>query len=284
MILYYALGGGVGHITRALAVLHTLEIRDRVLIVTNVDSKFFESAPRTVQFANPPVAVCRDKQKLNIYIQQLINEYQPYEFVVDSYPLGILGELKNITYSGPRTYMARLIKWDRYTKKAGKQLFIYTRTFVLEPLHKEHQFIIDRISEVVLPLELADPPQHKPLPNIHDLEHHWLIVHSGPEDEVNDLINYAKQIRKIEQKQNPLLLVTPSAINKWSQQQVIHKRFFPAHRLMPYVDKIITACGCNTMRQAKKYRHKHHFFPFSRRYDDQYFRAASYRNYSTDGK
>lgn len=278
MILYYALGGGVGQVTRALAVLHTLNIRDNVLIVTAVDSTFVKTVPDTVQFDNPPATVCGDARKLSAYLQHLINKLQPFEIIVDSYPLGAWGELKNITYCGPITYLARLVKWSCYTRKAGNQFFIYTRTFVLEPLHEEHQFIVDRISETVLPLELNDPPLRKPLPPIPDLEHHWLILHSGPEEEVNDLINYAKQIRNIEHKQNPILLVTPSAINKWPVRQITHKRFFHAHRILPYVDKIITACGYNTMRQTRQFRHKHHFFPFTRQYDDQYFRAAFYRD------
>ena len=284
MILYYALGGGVGHIIRALAVLHTLNIRENVLIVSTVDSSFLKPLPRTIQFAKPPLALCNDPNKLTAYIQQLINENQPSELMVDSFPLGIVGELKNINYFGTRTYLARILTWDRYSKCVGNQFYIYDRTLVLEPLHEDHQYIVDRISEMVLPLDIIDPPLPKPLPFLQDVEHHWLILHSGPDEEINDLINYAKQIRNIELKQNPLLLVSPSAINKWSHQQVMHKRFFPAHQLMPFVDKIITACGCNTMRQAKQYRHKHHFFPFSRRYDDQYFRAAFYRNNTEDRK
>jgi hypothetical protein len=282
MILYYAVGGGVGHITRALAILHTLNIRENVLIVSTVDGAFLKTVPHTVQFAKPTAAICRDAYKLSAYLQKIINEHQPNELIVDSYPLGVLGELNHITYCGPRTYLARLIKWDRYSKKVGNRLFIYQRTFVLEPLHQDHQFIVNRISELVLPLDLTDPPQHKPLPAIPDLEYHWLILHSGPEEEINDLINYAKQIRNIEHKHNPFLLVTPSTIDKWSQKQVIHKRLFPAHRLMPHVEKIITACGCNTMRQARQFRDKHHFFPFTRCFDDQYFRAVLYRENALD--
>ena len=277
MILYYALGGGIGQITRALAVFHTLSIRENVLIITAVNHSALKDIPETVQFTTPPAAVCRDALKLGGYIQRLIDDYLPCELIVDSYPLGILGELINITYCGSRTYLARSIQWERYTKRTGNRFFIYNRTFMLEPLHQGHQFIVERISEQVLPLNLVDPPQSKPLPNIPELEHHWLILHSGPEEEVNDLINYAKQIRNIEQKQNPLLLVTPCAINKWSQLKVTHKRLIPAHPLMPHVAKIITACGCNTMRQAIQHRHKHHFFPFTRQYDDQYFRAAWYK-------
>lgn len=278
MILYYALGGELGQITRALAVIHTLRIREKVIIVTSESTSDLDFASSKIQFVKPPAAAHRDPQKLSAYFQQLIDEYRPSELIIDSYPLGVHGELKNIAYSGIRTYLARLLIWERYTKICGNQFFIFNQTFILEPLHEDHRFIIDRISETLSPLTLSDPPQAKPLPTITELEQHWMVLHSGPDEEVDDLITYAKQIREIEQKQNPLLLVTPAAFNKWTHQPVKHIRYYPAHLLMPHVEKIITACGFNTMRQASAYRDKHHFFPFARRFDDQYFRAALYRD------
>jgi hypothetical protein len=278
MILYYALGGGLGHITRALAVSHTLRVREKVVIISSMNPSALEFIPDKIQLVQPPAYTHQDSNKLIAYIQHLIEEYRPSEFIIDSFPLGVYGELKNIVYTGIRTYLARLLKWDRYTKVSGNQFFIFNQTFILEPLHDDHRFIIDRISETLSPLELSDPLQIKPLPAIADLDRHWLVLHSGPDDEVDDLITHAKQIREIEQKQNPLLLVTPSAINKWTHQPVTHIRFYPALLLMPHVEKIITACGFNTMRQANAYRNKHHFFPFARRFDDQYFRAALYRS------
>ena len=278
MILYYALGGGLGHITRAMAVLHTLRIREKVLIVSSAEPSMLDFLPVKIQIAKPPASTQNNSRKLTAYIQQLFDEHRPSELIVDSFPLGIQGELKNIVYSGIRTYLARLLAWDRYSKVTGNQFYIFNQTFVLEPLHEDHRYIVERISETMVPLELSDPPQNQALPSITDLEQHWLILHSGPDEEVDDLITYAKQIREIEQKQNPLLLVTPSAINKWTHQPVTHIRYYPAQNLMSHVDKIITACGFNTMRQANVYRNKHHFFPFARRFDDQYFRAALYRN------
>ncbi len=283
MILYYGLGGGLGHITRAMAVLHTLRVREKVLMVSSMNTSAVEFLPGKIQMVKPPASTHRDTRKLTAYIQQLIDEHRPSELIVDSFPLGIQGELKNIVYTGIRTYLARLLVWDRYSKVTGNQFYIFNQTFVLEPLHEDHRYIVDRISETLSPLELTDPPQNVPLPPIADLEQHWLVLHSGPDEEVDDLITYAKQIRKIEQKQNPLLLVTPSATNKWAHQPVKHIRYYPAQNLMPHVDKIITACGFNTMRQANVYRNKHHFFPFARRFDDQYFRAALYRNTTAGG-
>jgi len=46
---------------------------------------------------------------------------------------------------------------------------------------------------------------------------------------------------------------------------------------LPIADRIITACGFNSMRQTAPYRHKHHFLPFLRRLDDQYLPAARHR-------
>jgi len=284
MILYYALGGGLGHITRAIAVLHTLRVREKVIIVSSVNDAALELLPSNIRLVKPPATTQGNTRKLAAYIQQLIDEHRPSELIVDSFPLGIQGELKNIVYTGIRTYLARLLVWDRYSKVTGNQFYIFNQTFILEPLHEDHRYIVDRISETLSPLELTDPPQNKPLPPLEDLQEHWLVLHAGPDEEVDDLITYAKQIRKIEQKQNPLSLVTPSVINKWAHQSVKHMSYYPAHVLMPHVDKIITACGFNTMRQANVYKDKHHFFPFARRFDDQYFRAALYRNATVGGK
>ena len=281
MILYYAIGGGLGHVTRALAVLHTLKIREKTLIVSPADTSLLGTVSGRIQFIKPPALPQHDGSKLAAFLQQLIDHHRPSELIVDSFPLGIYGELNNISFSGIRTYVARLLTWDRYSKIAGNRFFIYNQSFVLEPLHEDHRYLIDRISETLAFLELNDPPQNTPLPEITDLNQHWLVVHSGPDEEVEDLITYARQIREIEQKQNPLLLVTPSTINKWTHHPVKHQRYYPAHLLMPHVEKIISACGFNTMRQARPYRNKHHFFPFARRFDDQYYRAALYRSAGT---
>jgi hypothetical protein len=284
MILYYALGGGLGHVTRALAALHTLEIREKAVVLCSAGIPGLELADNNIHFVIPPNFSFREKDKLHAFIQQLIDETRPREFIVDSFPLGIYGELSNIVFKNSRSYVARILRWDRYTKLVGENFYAFDQTFLLENLHENHRFVVDRIGGRSSGLSLVDPPQTGFMPPIQNLEQQWLILHSGPEEEVDDLICYAKEIRNIENKHNPLLLVNPSVINKWDHLQLKHIRYYPGHLLMPKVDKIITGCGFNVMRQAKPFHHKHHFLPFARRFDDQHLRAAQYRNRITNEK
>ena len=58
---------------------------------------------------------------------------------------------------------------------------------------------------------------------------------------------------------------------------VIHSNLYPITPLLPFANRIITACGFNLMRQTAAYREQHRFLPFPRHLDDQFLRAARHR-------
>jgi len=88
------------------------------------------------------------------------------------------------------TYVGRLLRWQPYARliQAGRRLR-FTRALFVEPPHPDHGVAIASFTDGdVRTLALRDPPPEPPPPLPADLpERFWLIVHSGPRDEVREL-------------------------------------------------------------------------------------------------
>jgi hypothetical protein len=104
-----------------------------------------------------------------------------------------------------------------------------------------------------------------------------LIVHSGSEEEVRDLISYAEEMRHYEGTQARLMVAAPTQAVLALSPAVETLGFFPASVLFPLADRVVSGCGFNVMRQMAPFRQKHYYLPFARRFDDQYWRAAYWR-------
>jgi hypothetical protein len=59
--------------------------------------------------------------------------------------------------------------------------------------------------------------------------------------------------------------------------EVAHLDVYPAWPLFPAAERIITAAGCNIVRQLAHLPERHRMMPFPRRFDDQFTRAARVR-------
>src|SRR5204863_8374139 len=88
LIVYYAMGGGLGHLTRARAFLHTLG-REQAVIVA--DSPF--AGDRRVVGEFPVVTAIPEG-----------------DLILDTFPAGLFGEIEG----GCVDYVARYVRWDRY--------------------------------------------------------------------------------------------------------------------------------------------------------------------------
>ena len=56
--------------------------------------------------------------------------------------------------------------------------------------------------------------------------------------------------------------------------EVAHVDVYPAWPLFPLAERIVTAAGCNAVRQLAELRDRHHLLPFARRFDDQFQKSA----------
>ncbi|XRQ05616.1 hypothetical protein ACN3XK_55090 [Actinomadura welshii] len=265
MILCYASGDGLGHLTRLRSVLHTLGLDGPVTVVTGSP---FGDDPRVTggwrivrsdSAAGPPTGLAPGGT--------------PDEVIVDAFPAGLQGELtRGRIPSGARvTHLARLLRWDAYAPRLPADPPRFDRTFLLEPTAPAHEAYLRAVSGEVLPLELTDPPS-EPV----DVDG-WLIVHSGPEAETRELVAYAHDMASAEGVRPPMTLVSPQKPDGLAPE-VAYLDVYPAWRPGPNVERIVTAAGFNAVRQFAPWRGMHRMLPFPRSLDDQFTRAARARN------
>ncbi|MFI0373587.1 hypothetical protein ACH35V_37505 [Actinomadura sp. 1N219] len=255
MIVCYAAGDGLGHLTRLRSVLHTLRLDGPVTVVT--------ASP----FANDP----RITGGWRIVPSLDAADADAHEVIIDAFPAGLKGDLTHIP-SAPRvTHLARLLRWDAYEPLLPADPPHFDRTFVLEPLAPPHHAYLHAVSDEVTPLALTDPPS-EPL----DVDG-WLIVHSGPAPETLELVAYARDMASVEGVNPPMTLVSPQKPDGLPPG-VAHLDAYPACAPGPNVERIVTAAGFNAVRQFAPWRDLHRVLPFPRTLDDQFTRATRARS------
>ena len=265
MILYYAVGGGLGHLVRARAVLHTLGLSSDAAVVTA--SAFADDARVVgdVPVLRVPAALDRDRGATRRWVTDLLAGERPDGLFVDAFPGGVLGELCGLVWDGPVHHVARLLRWERYARRLDGPLPRFATTYVVEPLHAEHEAALAAASDAVAPLTLVDPPASAPAL---DLGGATLVVHSGPDAEVDALVALA---RNVEPSGDRIVVAAPRRPPGDAEWVDVH----PAAALFPTAGAIVTAAGFNAMRQAEPFRERHAFVAFPRPLDDQPARARA---------
>ncbi|MFA1543342.1 hypothetical protein [Actinomadura monticuli] len=257
MIVCYAAGDGLGHLTRLRSVLHTLRLNGARAEgpVTVVTGSPFARDPRVADgwqvVETPPGA-------------------PPDEVIVDAFPAGLKGELTRFPSGTRVTHLARLLRWDAYAPRLPADPPRFDRTYVLEPLDPAHDAYLREVSREVSPLALTDPPS-EPI----DVDG-WLVVHSGPAPETLELVAYAQDMASAERVGPPITLVSPHRPDGLPPG-IAHLDVYPACTPGPNVERIITAAGFNAVRQYAPWRERHRMMPFPRSLDDQFARAARAR-------
>jgi hypothetical protein len=281
MILYYAIGGGLGHLTRARAVIHTLGLDGDIAIMT---ASRFARDRRVIGTATPIEVrpeLAGDRPSYIRWLRATIDHLAPDAIYVDAFPGGILGELCAFPFP-PSTrlfHIARLLRWERYRELLTSDLPCFERTYRVESLLRGHEDMLREASRDVVRLDLRDPPsllEPELRRRIESIAQSgaplWLLLHSGPEHEVEELLRYA-DCMALEEHIEPQLIVASQSIPAALPARAIHLDLYPAHPLLPFADRIITGCGFNAMRQAAPYRDRHRCMPFERHYDDQEMRG-----------
>ncbi|HUR01148.1 MAG TPA: hypothetical protein VM347_01290 [Nonomuraea sp.] len=256
MIVCYARGGGLGHLTRVRAYLHTVHPGAVTTILT--------------EWPGDPAALSRAD-----------------EIVVDAFPAGLDGELDAVGVPpGARVvHLARLLRWDAYRPLIPDRPLRFAQTWLAEPVSGPHLSYLRSVSDRIDPLSLQDPPPAMAPGDPPDLPPatafgDWLIVHSGPPEEILELLAYARESAALEGLSPRLVLVSPAA-PPGLPAEVAHLAVCPAWPLFATAGRIVTAAGFNAVRQAAPYRDKHRMVPFPRRFDDQFTRAARGRRETT---
>jgi hypothetical protein len=281
MNLYYANGGGLGHLTRANAFLRQLKIENETAILTA--SKFAEDKRIVgdIEIIKVDDDLSQQRKKYRDFLQKVLSDLLPEKIFLDSFPAGIIGEFTDFDFGKTEvSYIARLLKWRNYSYCLIGKPPQFKKTFVLEMLEKEHQIFIENHSDEITGLELHYPhPEKQNEDFIKQIvkKHNpfWLIVHAGNIEETGELWKFAEEIKEIEKAEVELVLISPNPFpNK------ICFDIYPASLLFPFAKRIFTAGGFNAVQQTKDLRSKHFVMPFERRYDDQFARAERLNNFA----
>ena len=266
MIAVYAMGGGLGHLARARRVLRALGQGDaRAAILTA------SPLARGPDIVRVPRRLAHSRTEFAAWLKETLRALAPSKVVVDAFPLGILGELADprVLPEVPLVHVARLLKWNAYRDAFAGTPRRYDETLAVEPLRATHAEYLNLHSRHFHTLELPvnAQPQNK---NPFGKDPVWLIVHSGPVAEVRALIEYASI--KATNTAPRFVVVSPRALDLPAGVTCMaHPR---AWELFPHAERIVTACGFNSMLEAAPWRAKHLYLPLERRFDDQFLRAA----------
>lgn len=259
MLLYYAAGGGLGHVTRARAFLHGARLDGVILTAAAVEG---------VDTLVIPEPLRRDLPAYREWLRGRGAEH----IILDTFPAGLFHEFDDLELSCTFDYVARYLAWPRYAEMRNPPRF--ATTYVLEPLHGEQeQFVVARSTHIDRAPKLVDP--EVPGGELPVESQYSLVVHSGPASEVEELIDYARMAAKAAGESLPIVVATRAAIDVGD---VIVVDAYPATSLANGAVRIITGAGFNCMRQFGG-DPRHHVVPFPRRYDDQFIRAARVRSY-----
>lgn len=284
MILYYALGGGLGHISRAYKVLSALALKDEYKILTS--STQSHQLISEQQSLSVPEDWLDTPHKIMELLRSEIDaakiKNESVQVFVDSFPFGIIGELDLPALSRlvEVNYVARFVQWSNYSKYISSS-GDFSHTYVVDVLHPEQQAFIDTRSKTISSLALfsnlsagAQTTQiEKDKQSIP--KNAWLVMHSGPDEEVEELLSYARDIARVEKCRPKFVLISlcepKQDVDLWIKQ-------FPHCCDISVAAKIFTAAGYNSMLECFPYRDKHLVLPFPRKYDDQFARARLWKS------
>ena len=267
MILYYALGGGLGHLTRGRRVLEALDLTRNAAFVTASPYAADVRITGGIPVIAVPDSLARDREAHRAWLREVVRDAD--RLIVDAFPCGIQGELHELDMS--MDLVARRLRWSEYRRVNDVPLPRFDTVWCVEALEPEQEQELRMHSARMEPLELCvtETVAHE------SSESYWLVVHSGPDDEVRELVAYTAELRRLaDVEPERVLVATRCAMMLPEGFERIDA--VPVVSLFPAAARIITAAGFNVMLETRPWREKHHVLPFARAFDDQYYRARTH--------
>ncbi len=265
MILYYALGGGLGHIARSFALVEhapkSLKGRIRLLVSSKSSPAAEPGFPCPVD--RVPDTVMNDVGRYPRFLADYFKKHKFACIVVDTFPFGLLGEMKYFMPDVPRILIGRYLRWDVYHDMCGTEngAIWPNDSIVIEEQEKVYDEILHRhssVTKVCSPISAARPsdaPVTSARPALS-------IVHSGSKAEMSRLMAEARRIMADNNIPGPPRVITPET------------KIFPVERNLSGITDIVAGAGYASCAAALvlKGRVRYHLYPFRRRYDDQALR------------
>src|SRR5262249_17919628 len=149
------------------------------------------------------------------------------------FPVGIVGEFCNFNFPAQTSlyHVARLLRWNVYSRLIDGNAPHFKITYALEELEESQRKFLQSHSAIVEPLLLEDPPYDVTIVEQEMMKFVkngrlplWLIVHSGSEEEVRELVAFAEECRQIAEANVNLVLIAPHYPDNLS---VAYLNFYP---------------------------------------------------------
>ncbi|VAW69426.1 hypothetical protein MNBD_GAMMA10-2354, partial [hydrothermal vent metagenome] len=96
MLVYYSVGGGLGHLARAKKIISHLKLNSPILLVSASQQFDYVGFPDNVSYQKLADELSSNINELQNYLQQLILSIKPKKIIIDSFPCGIRGELNRL--------------------------------------------------------------------------------------------------------------------------------------------------------------------------------------------
>jgi len=263
MIVFYAPGGGLGHLQRVRRFAKQRGINDFMVISNN---------PSAAQLFNPDVVrVLPNEESAGEFVAEVLRELKPEIFFVDTFPSGVFGELRGSMFPGTVNYFGRRLKWDNYREVLPEEdLMRFGTAFLFEELEQEHENFIRQYAANVVSFELDvefEQPHNEP-----HVDEIWMVVHTFLKEEVESLVDDALDIAAKEGLSPTIFLFSDIKVKR---DNIFHQSD-PPTKWYSRATRIFCGGGFNTLLELRPYRKKVRAVPFPRRYDDQAWRIRSF--------
>lgn len=265
MILYYALGGGLGHIARSFALIEKApeKLLPAIRLLVSSKSAAVARPHSPCPMDTLPARVMSDSALYAKFLNEYLDRHNFSCLVMDTFPFGLLGEFKNIEPDLPRVLVSRYLRWDVYRERCGiLNGALWPQTVLMieqqEDVYLETMECNSRVIEAPWPISLVRPEEvtaHMDRPAC-------CVVHSGSRKEMIILMETAYKITEERGPAGAPDIFTPE------------KGLFPLERHLSRYSDIVTGAGYAACSGAAilKGRVLYHLHPFPRRFDDQELR------------
>lgn len=242
-IIIYALGGGLGHATRAYKLQKTLQ----KIYPTSFTCKVFLSYQKYSEFLIKSLQIeYVHSHELPFIVKKLektIYEYKPDLWITDVFPNGIVYELPFVleNYSFQKICTVRILKPEVYHVHSE---ILYDEAWQIEWLPPEMDFYLKSLAKCVETVRLLPLINEK-----QEIVNKNLILHAGSSEELLYLKQKYPKFELMESKDN-----------------------FPIPILKGC--NVVTAAGCNIFHDfmVQNTLGEWYIEPFPRAYDDQFLR------------
>lgn len=286
-ILYYAPGGGTGHIVRGYSIFRELKKKHELFMIA--------SSPFVHILNNSGISVFKipgeNENTLDnsIIIKNIIDFIKPDMLIVDTFYYGYYGEL--LYYLQSKSLKKIFIFRYRHDEINHPDLSCYDLVIIPDPagygtlLEEKDNFMRTGYIICRRPDELKPACEALQYLRVSSFgKKIILVMHSGYGNEGENLFHMASQV--VSDMNRPELIVRFASLEPLTDAKLspYHINYFPVVELLNPIDIVISGSGYNTYHEISMARKRRVLKAFKRQIDDQSVRNSSEKYIFTDRK